>query len=361
LVDLRVFLFFKIMANYTKLFNSIITSTIWTEDDQTRLVWITMLALANQHGEIQASIPGLARVAGVSTEATEKAINKFLSPDAYSRTPDDEGRRIEVISGGWALLNHSKYRMMASKEDNKSANATRQQRFRLKKARNLTGDKFDHCVYCGDDAIGVDHIVPTSKGGTDESSNLVRACGRCNNHKSSRDLLQFLNDTTLPYELNPQTIMANPKLSQKVTLSNGLWNYVTQDRDIAEAEAEAEAYTEAMEEIEKDSCAVGAPTLASKKSRVKFTKPSIEELRAYAKEIGLPESDGDSMLEHWEGNGWKNGANKVVCWKSTMRRWERGGWHTSQKQAQQGKPKQSTTYATRHGNDNQEQYEIPDA
>ena len=124
------------MPNYTKLFNSIVTSTIWTEDDKTRIVWITMLAISDQHGEVQASIPGLARVAGVSVEATENAINKFMSPDAYSRTPDDEGRRIEKIDGGWALLNHGKYRLMASAADEKSNNAKRQKRHRDKANRN---------------------------------------------------------------------------------------------------------------------------------------------------------------------------------------------------------------------------------
>jgi hypothetical protein len=122
--------------NYTKLFNSIITSTIWTEDDKTRIVWITMLALADKNGEVQASIPGLARVAGVSIADAEIAIGKFLSPDEYSRTPDDEGRRIEAIDGGWYLLNHAKYREMASREDSQEKNRDRQRRFREKDERN---------------------------------------------------------------------------------------------------------------------------------------------------------------------------------------------------------------------------------
>lgn len=118
------------MPNYTKLFNSIITSTIWTEDDRTRIVWITMLALSDQHGEIHASVPGLARVAGVGVNDAEVAIEKFLSPDKYSRTPDHDGRRILEIDGGWMLLNHEKYRKMASKEDAKEAAAERQRRKR---------------------------------------------------------------------------------------------------------------------------------------------------------------------------------------------------------------------------------------
>jgi hypothetical protein len=125
------------MANYTKLFNSIITSTIWTEDDKTRLVWITMLAMCDQNGEVQASVPGIARLSGVSVEDAEMAINKLLSPDKHSRTPDNEGRRIAPIEGGWELLNHAKYRRMASLADTKEATAKRVKRHRDRNA-NVT-------------------------------------------------------------------------------------------------------------------------------------------------------------------------------------------------------------------------------
>ena len=97
-----------------------------------------MLALSDQHGEVHGSVPGLARLSGVSIDAVELALEKFLSPDPYSRTTDDEGRRIEKIDGGWFLINHAKYRNMASKADEKSSNAKRQQRHRAKVARNAT-------------------------------------------------------------------------------------------------------------------------------------------------------------------------------------------------------------------------------
>jgi len=121
---------------YTKLFHSIITSTIWTEDDATRIVWITLLAMADRNGEVQGSVPGLARIAGVPVESCRSAIEKFLSPDPDSRTIDDEGRRIQVIDGGWVLLNFEKYRQMASDEDRRVKAAERQQRARDKKSRN---------------------------------------------------------------------------------------------------------------------------------------------------------------------------------------------------------------------------------
>ncbi len=124
------------MASYTKLFSSIITSTIWTERPSICKLWITMLALANQHGEVHASIPGLAQLAAVPLEDAVEAIARFSAPDPYSRTKDDEGRRIEEIDGGWVLLNHRKYREMASKEESISANAARQKRFRERQKRN---------------------------------------------------------------------------------------------------------------------------------------------------------------------------------------------------------------------------------
>lgn len=121
---------------YTKLFNSIITSTIWMEDDRTRIVWITMLACADKNGEVQASIPGLARIAGVPIEDCRAAITRFLSHDLDSRTKDDEGRRVEEIRGGWSLLNFRKYREMASKEESQANAAERKARYREGLSRN---------------------------------------------------------------------------------------------------------------------------------------------------------------------------------------------------------------------------------
>ena len=121
--------------SYTKLANSILTSTIWMEDDHTRLVWLAMLAMADKNGEVQASVPGLANVARVPVDSARIAVAKFMSPDPDSRTKDDEGRRIAPIKGGWFLINHAEYRKLASDEDRREKAAERQQRMRDRKAR----------------------------------------------------------------------------------------------------------------------------------------------------------------------------------------------------------------------------------
>ena len=118
------------MAHYVKLFDSIIHSTIWQEDLHVKVVWVTMLALTDANGEVMASIPGLAKAAGVSIPQCEEALEKFMAPDRYSRSSEDEGRRITKIDGGWELVNYRKYRELKSMEQEREKAAERQRRFR---------------------------------------------------------------------------------------------------------------------------------------------------------------------------------------------------------------------------------------
>lgn len=120
-------------SGYTKLFQSILASTIWREDDKTRIVWITMLAMSNQYGIVEASIPGLADFARVSISEAERALAKLSAPDTYSRTKDHEGRRIRECEGGWQLLNHGKYRDLMSGEDRKEYNRIKQSESRARR------------------------------------------------------------------------------------------------------------------------------------------------------------------------------------------------------------------------------------
>src|SRR5579864_8043177 len=121
------------LNGYTKLFNTILTSTIWEEPDHTRIVWITMLAMADQNGIVAASLPGLARLARIDRERCQDALETMLAPDQYSRSPEFEGRRIERVEGGWKLLNHAKYMRLLSKEDRREYNAQKQRESRERK------------------------------------------------------------------------------------------------------------------------------------------------------------------------------------------------------------------------------------
>ena len=72
------------------------------------------------------------------------------------------------------------------------------------------------CMYCGskfsDRELTRDHVVPMSRGGADEWTNVASACRRCNIHKGDRLLQECeLELWALPYE---------PNLAEYLALTN---------------------------------------------------------------------------------------------------------------------------------------------
>lgn len=124
------------MPNFVKLYGTILDSTIWLEPLPTKVVWITMLAMADATGCVRSSIPNLAKRAGVSRQECEDALVTLSAPDPDSKTPDYEGRRIERIDGGWFILNHRKYRDMRT--DAQIATAERVKNWRHNKGVTVT-------------------------------------------------------------------------------------------------------------------------------------------------------------------------------------------------------------------------------
>lgn len=103
------------MIGWTPLWSSIVDSSVWGEDKDVKILWITMLAKRDKHGMVEMSLPGLARAAVLTLEECRKAIAVLLAPDPHSRTTSNEGRRIEAVEGGWFILNHLQYRNITKK------------------------------------------------------------------------------------------------------------------------------------------------------------------------------------------------------------------------------------------------------
>ena len=120
------------MAGFTKLFSSIVDSTIWREEMHIKVVWVTMLAKAYRNGFISSSLPGLADAARVTIPQCEDALRVLTSPDPYSRTKDFDGRRAMVTDGGWILLNYLKYRKVQDEDEVRIATAERVRKHREK-------------------------------------------------------------------------------------------------------------------------------------------------------------------------------------------------------------------------------------
>ncbi len=123
---------------YVKLFNSILISSVWQEDDATRLLWIAMLALADKNGHVTGSVPGLAHVARIPVPSCQKALAILSAPDPDSQNPVNEGRRIAAAERGWIVLNYKDWRKRLSAEDRREYKRLKQQEYRDKEAEVST-------------------------------------------------------------------------------------------------------------------------------------------------------------------------------------------------------------------------------
>lgn len=199
---------------FTKLFSSITESTVWVEPYPTRIAWVAMLANADRKGRIFASVPGLAKLAGITLPEVEAALHCFMAPDRYSRTKEHDGRRIEEIDGGWRLLNFDKYRELRDTEERREYQREWDRKHRGGGA--LRGSSDAECRNLSDsDSTRPD---PT-KAEAEEELNLTALSGKPDESARMKNLraeavsvLSFLNAKTgrnfLPVEANVKLLVA---------------------------------------------------------------------------------------------------------------------------------------------------------
>ena len=104
------------MAGYTPVFDSVFQGSLCGHYPETA-AWLFLLALADKNGCVDASPQFISVITGMPVSELEACIRQFCEPDPNSRTPDDEGRRLELIDSsrpwGWRIINHGKYREKA--------------------------------------------------------------------------------------------------------------------------------------------------------------------------------------------------------------------------------------------------------
>ena len=72
--------------------------------------------------------------------------------------------------------------------------------------------------------------------------------------------------------------------------------------------------------IDKNSSSCGNDD--NKKSRSRFTPPTVEEVAQYINEMSY-HINAEHFVDYYEANGWLVGRNKMKDWKATVRNWER--------------------------------------
>lgn len=129
------------MKTWTPLFSSIVDSSVWGEDKDTKILWITLLAKKDRDGFVEMSLPGLARAAVLTLKECERSLKVLQSPDPHSRTKEHEGRRVKEVPGGWMVLNHALYRDEIARARQREQQRQWQAKYRLvKKQRPLPGE-----------------------------------------------------------------------------------------------------------------------------------------------------------------------------------------------------------------------------
>lgn len=134
------------MGGFTKLFSRILTSSIWSESNEVRIVWITLLAATGYDGIARVTVPGLARLSNIPLDQTRAALAVLCSPDPDSRTVEHEGRRIREERDekgnliGYYVFNYLRHRAV----DATAAERKRRERARVTRdghARQKTEDR----------------------------------------------------------------------------------------------------------------------------------------------------------------------------------------------------------------------------
>ena len=123
---------------YGKLFASMYDGTLYGQW-QAIITLQQMVILADEYGAVDITPPALAAKTSIPLEIIEKGIEQLSEPDRYSRSTDEDGRRIVLIDQerpwGWKIVNYRHYRDIASREDKR-----RKDRERIAARRNVSQD-----------------------------------------------------------------------------------------------------------------------------------------------------------------------------------------------------------------------------
>lgn len=111
-------------------------------------------------------------------------------------------------------------------------------------------------------------------------------------------------------------------------VNNGKRRVNTRKPPLAHAEAEAEA--EADPKIPP--CGTAASGVPRKKDlregaiappRNSFQIPTRESVKLLCAKIGLPDTEAERFVDHYESNGWKVGRNPMRSWTAALSNWKR--------------------------------------
>lgn len=122
---------------YGKLFKSLYEGSLRGKSHEI-LVFTNMIGSKDKNHCVDKTQLAIAQEVGLTEEEVKEAILNLEAPDPRSRTPDNDGRRIERLNDhrdwGWIVLNGEKYKRIQSEEDRREANKIYQATHRARKS-----------------------------------------------------------------------------------------------------------------------------------------------------------------------------------------------------------------------------------
>ena len=121
---------------YGKIFDSIYDGTL-AEDWRALITFQQFIVLCDADGMVDMTPQAISRRTGIPIEHIKAGIEVLEKADKYSRTPEEEGKRIELIDEhrpwGWHIVNHEKYKNMRDADTIRAQTRERVRKHREKK------------------------------------------------------------------------------------------------------------------------------------------------------------------------------------------------------------------------------------
>lgn len=224
---------------------------------------------------------------------------------------------IEVVNDAYTIPNWEKHQSLDKLEKAKENNRLRVQKYR-EKQKQLAFGGVNVCQYCGNEATGIDHIIPISRGGKDIESNIVPCCIECNRKKNDKPLVDFLNSHRSI--INDDIVTSNKKLSKFVTLCNVTGHYIVTPYNATEEDIEEDIEKDKDKEVEKkEKCQKIVDifnSLCPSFPKVKFLSDSMISNISNLVER-FPESDISTAFQKCEKSSFLKG-NNPRKWKASF-------------------------------------------
>jgi hypothetical protein len=113
---------------YGKVFTSIYDGSLYGQWEAI-VTFQQMIVLADSEGYVDITPQAIAARTSIPLDIITKGLDLLSKPDLYSRSPDCDGRRIELVDDnrpwGWRIVNFVKYRDLSSAADKRAADRER--------------------------------------------------------------------------------------------------------------------------------------------------------------------------------------------------------------------------------------------